>query len=121
MLATLPSCLDPHYGSESSDPVESLIRNAGFSRSNLTFLTIVLKTKKSMEQTNILYRYVSKRSRLWYFFFACPAGGGPRLGVLSSEILQHRPVHQFLTVGTKPGFFSRFWISIHWVWMQTFI
>jgi hypothetical protein len=52
-----------------------------------------------------MVQYGNKRSRLWYFLFACPAGGGPRLGVLSSEILQHRPVHQFLTVGIKPGCF----------------
>jgi hypothetical protein len=99
--------LGTHFGSESTDPVESRIRNAGFSGSNLTFLPTVLNNEKSKEQTNYIVQNVSKRSRLWYFFFACPAGGGPRLGVLGSEILQHRPVHQFLMVGTKARFFNK--------------
>jgi hypothetical protein len=93
-----------------TDPNPRTRLNLGSENANLadqiSHFTIIFNKEKSKEQTNIYgtVQHVSKISRLWYFLFACPAGGGPRLGVLSSEILQHRPVHHFLPVGIKPGF-----------------
>jgi hypothetical protein len=99
--------LGAHFGSESSDPQNLRSEMLVLADHISHFSPLYLIKRRTRNRPTYNVQHLSKRSRLWYFFFACPAGGGPRLGVLGSEILQHRPVHQFLMVGTKARFFNK--------------